>query len=293
MPSGTDNHVGTNGRNCYLKLLNSYRINQRREAKQTLQKLDSVNGKVLVIHYSCESFYGKPGYIPRVTGISILNKENNEAIIFSLHLSAQIMKKDPLNLLAADLDEVEKHMLDEFSNYVRSHTSYVWVHWNMRSASFGFQAISNRYRILGGNEISVADVNKIDLSEVFGKLFTYSFEKDKPDGKMLNLADRNRISMRDALPGREEAAAFENKEYLLLHMSTLRKVEIIDRLLTAYQIGKIKHNAQIREIYDFSIPGILSLVKGSPVLLGIWSIFVFVIGVALEPIIQRIFGTGP
>jgi len=276
-----------------VKLFNSYRINRRREAKQTLQKLDNANGKVLIVHYSCESFYGKAGYTPRVTGIAILNRENNETIIFSWHLSAQILKKDIANPPAAELDEVEKHMLDEFSKYVQSHTNYVWIHWRMRSASYGFQAISDRYRILGGNGISVPDINKIDLPEVFGKLFTYGFESNEPHGQLLNLANRNKVSVRDSLPGVEEAAAFENREYLKLHMSTLRKVEIIDRLLTVYQSGKLKHNASIIEVYDFSIPGIIPLVRGSPILIGIWSLLVFVIGVALEPIIQRVFGTRP
>lgn len=273
-----------------MKLLNSYRIDQRREAKQTLQKLNNVNGKVLIVHYSCESFYGKAGYTPRVTGIAILNRENNEAIIFSLHLSAQILKRDLENITALDLDVVEKHMLDEFSRYVQSHANYVWVHWHMRSASYGFQAISNRYRILGGNEISVPDINKIDLPEIFGKLFTYGFEANEPHGQLLNLANRNKISVRDALPGADEAAAFENKEYLKLHMSTLRKVEIIDRLLTAYQSDKLKHNARIMDIYDLSIPGIIYLVKESPILLGIWSILVFVIAIIVEPFIKKMFG---
>jgi len=172
----------------------------------------------MIIHYSCESFYGRAGYTPRVTGIGILNRENNEAIIFSLHLSAQILKKDLINLSAADLDEVEKHMLDELSKYVQDHVNYIWVHWRMRSASFGFQAISNRYRILGGNEIKVPDNNKIDLPEVFGKLFTHGFESNEPHGQLLNLANRNKVTVRDALPGKDEAAAFENKEYLKLHM---------------------------------------------------------------------------
>lgn len=276
-----------------MNLLNSYRIKQRREAKQTLQKIESANGKVLVIHYSCESFYGKAGYTPRVTSIGILNRENNEAIIFSLHLSAQILKKDLVNLSNGDLDEVEKSMLDEFSKYVQDHMNYIWIHWHMRSASYGFQAISNRYRILGGKEISIPDINKIDLPEIFGKLFTYGFEANEPHGQLLNLANRNKISTRDALPGAEEAIAFENKEYLKLHMSTLRKVEIIDRLLTTYQNDKIKHNAKAKDIYDLSIPGVINLVKESPVLLLIWSIAVFVIGVAIEPIIQRLFGTSP
>jgi hypothetical protein len=275
-----------------LRLFTSYRINQRREAEQTLQKLNNVNEKVLVVHYSCESFYGKAGYTPRVTGIGVLNKENNESIIFSLHLSAQIKKKDLNYLSNNELDEVEKQMLDEFSRYVQEHMNYVWVHWHMKSASYGFQAISNRYRILGGNEIRISDTNKIDLRGVFGQLFTYSFEKDEPNGNLMNLASRNNISLRDALTGKEEAKAFENKEYLLLHMSTLRKVEVIDRLLSAYQSKKLKQNARIFEIYDFSIPGIIYYVKESPILLLIWSIIIFVIGVIIEPIIQNMFGTG-
>lgn len=276
-----------------MRLLSSYRINQRREAKQALQKLDNISGKVLIVHYSCESFYGKAGYAPRVTSIGILNRENNEAIVFSLHLSAQILKKDLVNLSSADLDEVEKYMLDEFSKYVQDHINYIWVHWHMRSASYGFQAISNRYRILGGKEISVPDINKIDLPDVFGKLFTYGFEANEPNGQLLNLANRNKISTRDALPGADEAIAFENKEYLKLHMSTLRKVEIIDRLLTTYQSDKLKHNAKVVEIYDLSIPGIISLVKESLILWAIWTVLIFIIGVALEPIIQRFFGTSP
>lgn len=276
-----------------MKLLNSYRIGQRREAKQTLQKLNNANGKILIVHYSCESFYGKAGYTPRVTGIAILNRENNEAIIFSIHLSAQILHKNIENLTTADFDEVEKHMLNEFSKYVQSHTNYIWVHWHMRSASYGFQAISNRYRILGGNEISLPDINKIDLPEVFGKLFTYGFEANEPQGQLLNLANRNNVTVRDALSGKDEAAAFENKDYLKLHMSTLRKVEIIDRLLTAHQSDKLIHNARIFDVYDLSFPGIINLVKESPLLLGIWTIFIFVIGIVVEPIIKQIFGISP
>lgn len=274
-----------------MKILNSYRINQRREARLILKKLENINGKALVVHYSCESFYRKAGYTPRVTGIGILNKENNESIIFSLHLSAQILKKDISNLSNTDLNEVEKYMLDEFSRYVSSHMSYLWIHWNMRSASYGFQAISNRYRILGGQEISISDSNKIDLLQVFGKLFTYSFEVHKPYGQLLNLANRNKISVRDALPGADEAAAFEEKDYLKLHMSTMRKVEIIDRLLTTYQCGKLTHNSKVREIYDVTIPGVIMLVKESPFLLLIWTIIIFIFSTALSSVIQRLFGT--
>lgn len=248
------------------------------------------NGKVLVIHYSCLSFYKESGNTPRVTSIGILNKENNESTIFSLHQSAQMMKKDLANLSDMDLDEVEKNMLEEFAKFVQSHVNYIWIHWKMRSASYGFQAISNRYRILGGNEIVIPDNFKVDLNEVFGKLFTHGFEDDEPNGKLLNLAKRNKISRRDALLGEEEPSAFNNKEYLSLHMSTSRKIEIIDRLLTAYQSGNLKHKAKNKDIYGLSMLGIISLVKDSPMLLLFWSILAFIVGKIFEAIIQKTIG---
>lgn len=273
-----------------MRILNSYRIQQRQEAKQSLEKINIAKGKVLVIHYSCESFYGKAGYTPRVTSIGILNKENNESTIFSLHLTAQIMKINLAESSSIELDEVERTMLSEFNSFVDEHKSYVWIHWNMRSASYGFKAISNRFRILGGNEIIIPDTNKVDLRAIFGQLYTYNFEKDEPNGQLLNLAERNNISGRDALPGREEASAFEQKDYLLLHMSTLRKVEIIDRLLSAYQSGKLKHNSRRKDVYDLSISGIYNLVKETPILLLIWSVIMFIIGTVAQPLLLELFG---
>jgi hypothetical protein len=274
-----------------MKFLSSYRINQRREAKKVLGKLDNASRKVLIIHYSCESFYDKAGFTPRVTCIGILNRENNESLVFSIHLHAQILHKDIRNLPAADLDAIEKQMLDEFAAYVRDHMNYVWIHWNMRSANYGFQAISNRYRILGGDTISIPDTNKLDLPKVLGQLYTYGFEKHKPFGQLLNLAARNRVSNRDALPGIEEAKAFEDGNFLNLQMSTMRKVEIIDRLLTAQDNGTLKHNASIKDVYDLTIPGIILMVKESPLLFLIWTIIIFIVGAAVEPLIQKIFGT--
>ena len=275
-----------------MKLINSYRIKQRNESKSILSKLDTANRKVLIIHYSCESFYDKAGYTPRVTCIGVLNRESNESIVFSLHLQAQKHKIDIHNMSKDDFDKVEKSMLDEFYDYSKHHSSYVWVHWNMRTASYGFQAISNRYEILGGDKILIPDSNKIDLPEVFSKYYTYSYEAHKPNGQLLNLAERNKVSTRDALVGIKEAESFEQKQYLNLQMSTMRKVEIIDRLLSKFESSSLTHNARLKEIYDLTIPGIYLMAKESPIFLLILSFFSFVAGAALEPIVQKIFGTG-
>ena len=274
-----------------MKFLSSWRIDQINEANRIIRRVEDGRPKVLVVHYACESFYGKPAYTPRVTSIAVLNKENNEARIFSIHLSAQLLKFDLEGLSVENLNKVEHHMLQEFNRFVESHQDYLWLHWNMRSASYGFQAISNRYRILGGTELRIPDGNKVDLSEVFDKRYSHKFEKNKPNGKLLNLAKRNKITLRDAMLGKQEADAFESRDFRSLHMSTMRKVEIIDRLLTAHNRGRLKHAASKREVYDISIPGVFEMVKSSWLLILIWSLVVYLLGAASEPIVQKFFGT--
>jgi len=215
-----------------MGILKSERLDERNAGKEIIDKLKKYNKKTLIIHYSCESFFNLNGRTPRVTSICIKNRGNNTTKTFSMHIHAQILKKDFNNLSNEDYDIVERQMLKEFFFYMKSHSTYYWVHWNMRNASYGFEAIANRYRILGGNPRDLEDEFKIDLSDVLGKIFTYDFELHKPDGQLLNLSKRNKISDRDALKGKEEALAFENRQYLRLHMSTSRKVELIDRILT-------------------------------------------------------------
>jgi len=274
-----------------MKILSSWRIDQIKDANRILRRIEESNSKLLVVHYACESFYGKPAYTPRVTSIGVLNKENNESRIFSIHLSAQILQMSLEDLSADNLDIIEKSMLYEFAKFADSHQSYIWLHWNMRSASYGFQAISNRYLILGGSEIKIPDANKVDLSEVFDKRYTHDFELNEPDGKLLNLARRNNINLMDAMPGKQEAIAFDSKNFKALHMSTMRKVEIIDRLLTAHIRGKLKYAVSLKDVYDLTIPGIYGLIRDSWLLLLIWSMLLWVIGAACEPVVQKIFGT--
>lgn len=272
-------------------MISSWRIEQIKDANRILRRIDDANSKVLVVHYACESFYGKPAYTPRVTSIAVLNKENNESRMFSIPLSAQLLKKNLDDLSMNELNEVEYSMLNEFSNFVELHQNYIWLHWNMRSASYGFQAIFNRFRILGGKEIKIPDGNKVDLSEVFDKRYSHNFEKNEPNGKLINLAKRNGINLKDAMLGKEEAQAFESKNFRELHMSSMRKVEIIDRLLTTHLRGKLKHAVSVKEVYDLTIPGIYGMVRDSWIFLLLWSIFVWMLGAAYEPVIQRLFGT--
>jgi hypothetical protein len=57
-------------------------------------------------------------------------------------------------------------MFKEFFRFVKVHKSFNWVHWNMRDLNYGFEAIENRYKVLGGKPIIIEDDKKFDLARL-------------------------------------------------------------------------------------------------------------------------------
>lgn len=276
-----------------MGFFNSSKLEERRRGQSKIKDLKKTNNKTLVIHYSCESFFNTHGRTPRVTSIAIKNRGNGTSIIFSIHLSAQLLKKNLTNITDADLDLIEKSMLKDFFDFVKHHSTYKWVHWNMRNASYGFEAIANRYRILGGTPKPIDDEFKFDLPEILGNIYTYKFEKHKEPnkGQLLNLSIRNGVTTRDALTGENEATAFDQKDFLKLHMSTMRKVEMVDRLLSLEEQNMLKVDVSIIKSCGLTPSGIIEIVRNNLALFTLWSILLAIVGMALEPVIQHLFGT--
>ncbi len=272
-------------------LFKSFRLKERQEGLNFIHEMSGNDAKVLIIHYSCESFVTSHGNTPRVTSISVRNLKNAQTSSFSIHLQAQINSKDIKSLSANDYDVLEKEMLSQFYKFVKKHSSYKWLHWNMRNANYGFEAIKNRYRILGGTPIDIDDDFKFDLPIILHKIYSKNFEHHEPDGKFLNLVKRNLITNKDALTGKEEALAFEKKEYLKLHISTLRKVDMMASIFNHIQRGKLKVNSSTIDIYGATLSGIFEIIRNSWILLLLMSIAGYLMGAALEPLVQRFFGT--
>lgn len=270
----------------------SKRLKERAEGLDQLKEILKDKNKALIIHYSCESFITTHGRTPRVTSICMRYLGTAQTKSFSIHLQAQFEKKDFNNLTDADYDYLEKKMLDEFYDFAKKHKDFKWIHWNMRDSNYGFDAIANRYRILGGTAFEIDEDRKYDCPRILGKIYTYGYEKNKPDGRLLNLANRNNITTIDTLKGVDESAAYDNKEYLKLHKSTLRKVDIIDSIIDRADKNELKVCAKKKHIYGLTIPGLIEIVKNNWLLILIWTLIFYILGAATEPIIQRIFGTG-
>jgi hypothetical protein len=220
------------------------RIQRRKKAREQLAVLFDRADQVLIIHYSCESFYDRQdGASPRITSIAIRNLASGQTTSFSIHQMAerQNVSKDAIE---QQYDTLERLMLDEFYEYIHLHGSHTWLHWNMRDINYGFQALAHRYRVLGGQPLEIHDSKLVDLSRLLYTMYGSGYIGHP---RLQKLLEKNHMAHQDLLPGAEEAAAFTRKEYVKLHQSTLRKVDTFETIAERTHHGFLKTNSTWRQ----------------------------------------------
>lgn len=212
-------------------------MNNKQATIQRLQTIAQAPNNVFIIHYSCESFTDKPdGYSPRISSIAVKSLDSAYTRSFAIHKTAEI-EHIPRSDIEKHYDELERKMLEEFFDFIKEHKSKIFVHWNMRNATYGFEAIYHRYRVLGGSPIVIEESRLFDLGRALPDIYGPGYV-DHP--KMEKLIDTNNITKQHFLTGAEEAEAFKNKEYYRLHLSTLRKIDAFYEILRLQIEGRLK-----------------------------------------------------
>ena len=220
------------------------KLERRRKAQKHLDDLSNREEHVLVVHYSCESFYDRPeGQTPRVTSIAVRNFSSGQTESFSIHKVAEL-ENVAFTDIDREYDELEKKMLREFYEFMKRHKTYDWIHWNMRDINYGFPALEHRYRVLNGTPEELDESRKYDLSRALVSIFGNNYIGHP---RLVKLMEKNHITALDLLDGPGEAAAFEKKEFVKLHQSTLRKVDVLANILGRVIDGSIKTNATWRD----------------------------------------------
>lgn len=223
------------------------RVRRRRAALSQLANLASNPKAVVIIHYSCQSFYDRPdGASPRVTSIAVRNLGSGQTTSFSIHQAAERDKKLQREQIEEQYDDLEKRMLKEFYDYADKHSHCTWLHWNMRDINYGFSALEHRCRVLGGRPGEIAETQRCDLARILVDLYGVGYMGHP---RLAKLVEKNRITLLNFLTGEEEAAAFERGDYVKLHQSTLRKVDILANIFERTVDGTLKTNARLHEIY--------------------------------------------
>ena len=225
----------------------SERLRRFREAKGQLTEINKKRDNVVIIHYSCESFYDcTDGKSPRITSIAVRNLVTGQTESFSIHQIAERDKKLTIKDINDHYDELEEQMLKEFYDYVEKHENYTWVHWNMRNITYGFAALEHRCKVLGGTPTEIHESCRYDLSLMLNQLYGDNYI-DHP--RLGNLVERNSHTHPHFLKGAEEAEAFKNSDYVKLHQSTLCKVDIISNIVDRVISSTLKTDAKVTGIY--------------------------------------------
>lgn len=234
------------------------KIQRRRKAADELDKILERPEDSLIVHYSCESFYNRQdGRTPRVTSIAVRNFNSGQTESYSIHKVAE-QRGLPFEQIPEHYDELEKLMLTEFFNFMQKNQGLLWVHWNMRDINYGFAALEHRFRVLDGEPFVLPEGKKFDLARALISLYGVSYIGHP---RLSKLIDKNRIAHQDFLTGQEEADAFENQEYIKLHQSTLRKVDIMANILGRAADGTLKTNARWHERYGWHPKVLLEIVR--------------------------------
>lgn len=256
--------------------MSNIRIKRIKSGKKVLEDINENKMRYLIIHYSCESFYNiNDGRTPRITSIAIRYLATAQTVSFSIHKIAE--RKHMLDNIEGNYDILEKEMLKEYFKFINEHKDYLWIHWNMRDGNYGFNAIENRYQVLSGRVNEIEDSKKVDLARLMVDLYGLNYMGHP---RLENLIDINSIGKKDFLKGAEEAMAFQNKEFIKLHQSTLRKVDIFNTIIEKLIDGTLKTNSTLKDRYGITPEGIHSMISDNWFIsLACWSMTMIVSGV--------------
>ncbi|HAU0120864.1 TPA: hypothetical protein JBJ82_00850 [Legionella pneumophila] len=261
------------------------RWKRRKEALDKLSLIDKSRSTHYIIHYSCESFYKiDDGRTPRITSIAIRNLESAQTKSFSIHKIAE-EKEFNIKNIREKYDDLEKNMLDEYFDYIKNLTNSSFIHWNMRDINYGFQAIEHRYKVLGGEPYHIDDTRKIDLARNLVALYSVKYMKHKPHGRLHNLLEFNKISIKNICTGEEEANAFDNGEYIKLHQSTLKKVDAMANIIERINDNSLITQARWIDKYGLHPQAIIDLLKNH------WLVSLIIFLIAISPIAVWLYNT--
>jgi hypothetical protein len=230
---------------------------RQKKAWESIDRLFSNAENVWVIHYSCESFYDRlEGRSPRITSIAIRKLDDAQTISFSIHQVAEQLGV-PFNEISQHYDQLERQMLNAYFAHLSSHRTAKYLHWNMRDINYGFAAIEHRYQVLKGEiSIAISDNQKYDLARLLIDIYGVEYIGHH---RLERLMEKNGISPRDFLNGLQEAEAFEKRNFVGLHQSTLRKVDVIaniagrvhDRVLRTNTSWWKMHGGRVRTFVNW------------------------------------------
>ena len=200
---------------------------------------------------------------------------------FTVHAVAEILgfAKDAV---VANYDSIVKELLSCAFTFMREHRDKLWVHWNMRNLTYGFEHLEHRYKLVGNGEPPVIPVeNRVNLDAILREKYGSGYAANP---RMKTLMELNGQPLVQFLTGAEEAAAFKAGEFIRMNSSTMAKVEFFRSVVVLAHAGRLRTASKgwgslVDRLVEARLSKVVLLVLG---LLGglvaLWQIFLWVSG---------------
>lgn len=252
------------------------------DSRGFIREINKAPQNFFLIHYSCQSLYDdNEALSPRITSIAITHYATGQAVSFSTHAIAEELRISRDEVIK-QFDVIELELLTSFYQFIRDRRDKYWVHWNMRNLTYGFEHLEHRYRALGGRDASVIPVERrLNLNDLLSDRYGADYASHP---KMKSLMELNGGIPRHFLEGKEEIQAFENKEFIRMHNSTLSKIGFFNSTIRKMVAGKLKtaskgYGVMLDRIFEGRLAKTIALVGAIVGIgVGIWQTILWIKG---------------
>ena len=128
----------------------------------------------------------------------------------------------------------------------------------MRDSNYGFPSIYHRCSLLGLDPVDIPPNRLFDLSRSLVNIYGSNYVEHPRLPKIL---EKNEISMLAYVDGAKEAEISEDRDFVTIHRSTLRKVDNFEALLTRAHAGTLKTNYRWIDIYGNSLKDVVFYIR--------------------------------
>jgi hypothetical protein len=204
----------------------------------SLKKILKNPDRYYIIHYSCQSLYDdNEGLSPRIASIVVMHLSTQQVVSFSTHSIAEqlsITRQDCANRA----DDIEKKLLSDFSEFMRDRRDKIWLHWNMKNLTYGFEHIEHRFRTLHKSDMPTLPVERrVNIDDILSIKYGDNYVS-KP--RMQKLMELNGGLRRNFRSGTEEVELFKQHQFSQMHASTASKVEFFRDVIVSAKKGNLK-----------------------------------------------------
>ncbi|ATC24324.1 MULTISPECIES: hypothetical protein [Caulobacter] len=237
-------------------------LTRRTAAREEIARSMASRAHAFVVHYACEGFE-KPDR--RVTAIAARNLGSGATQSFEMSTMLRRAGVEPAKATPQELDQAEREMFKAFYAFVSSHLAAThWLHWNMRDSTFGFAALENRYRQLGGRPVKIPEALRVDLAARMIDLYGDNYAAR--DNRLRSLAERNRLVTKHLVDGAEQAAALERGDFEVVDRSLHNRVDLMYAVATKANEDTLKTEASLADRIG-AAGGLVQWLKSNPVVL--------------------------